>query len=254
VPELGKSTQVCAYDRAGLGYSDQSPSPRTSGHIAKELALLIERSGIRGPVVLAAASLGGLSARVFASEYRDRAGGLVLIDASHERQRERLAAVGLDEPMPPGLKLVVMSASLGLLRLRGETLGLEPGRADPSVRKYLEATAHRASRYRAAYDELNQWPESVKQVAASTLPPDLPVIVLTAGVGYGAAEKIHRELQDDLATLTDRACQVIARHSGHVISNDDPRLVVAAIRELIQASSERRVPDCDGLITRDKGA
>jgi hypothetical protein len=49
-PEVAEFTQVCAYDRAGLGYSDPSPSPRTSGQIAKELALLIEHSDIRGPV------------------------------------------------------------------------------------------------------------------------------------------------------------------------------------------------------------
>ena len=86
-PEVAKFTQVCAYDRAGMGYSDPGPTPRTSGQIAKELAQLIERSGIEGPVILVGASSGGFNTRIVASEYPERVAGLVLVDASHENQR-----------------------------------------------------------------------------------------------------------------------------------------------------------------------
>ena len=124
--ETATFTRVCAYDRAGLGYSDPSPGPRTSGRIAQELSQLIERSAVGGPVVLVGASSGGFAARILASEHRELVAGLVLVDASHEQQRARQAAAGLEFPVPRGLKLVVLSASLGLLRLRGETLGLRP--------------------------------------------------------------------------------------------------------------------------------
>jgi len=83
-PEIGGFTQVCSYDRAGSGYSDPGPSPRTARRISDELARLLERSHMAEPVVVVAASIGGLSARVFASEHPDRVAGLVLVDASHE--------------------------------------------------------------------------------------------------------------------------------------------------------------------------
>src|SRR6266705_730915 len=68
-PGVGAFTQVCSYDRAGMGYSEPGPSPRTARRIARELAQLLDRSGISGPAVLVGASIAGLTARVFASEY-----------------------------------------------------------------------------------------------------------------------------------------------------------------------------------------
>jgi pimeloyl-ACP methyl ester carboxylesterase len=85
-PDIAQFTRVCSYDRAGMGYSDSGPSPRTARRIASELADLLARSGIAGPVVLVGASIGGFNVRVFASDHPDRAAGLVLVDASHEDQ------------------------------------------------------------------------------------------------------------------------------------------------------------------------
>src|SRR5687768_3655967 len=79
-PQVARFTRVCSYDRAGLGYSDPGPSPRTARRIARELHALLDRSGITEPLVLAGASSGGLSMRVFATEHPERARGLVLID------------------------------------------------------------------------------------------------------------------------------------------------------------------------------
>ena len=166
--------------------------------------------------------------------------GLVLVDASHEQQRARQAAAGVEFPVPRGLRLVVLSASLGLLRLRGETLGLRPELADPSVRPYLQATAHRASRYRATYDELLAWPESEKEVAASRRTLDIPLVVLTAGLSAGPGDAIHRELQQDLLALSTRSCQMIAARSDHAIAGSETELVVKAIRAVIEAARDGR--------------
>src|SRR3954454_13411972 len=81
-PETARFTRVCSYDRAGVGYSDRGPSPRTARRIAYELAQLVDRSGIPGPLVLVGASIGGFAVRVFASVYPAKAAGLVLVDAT----------------------------------------------------------------------------------------------------------------------------------------------------------------------------
>jgi hypothetical protein len=36
-PQIAKWTRACSYDRAGAGFSDPGPMPRTSVHIAEEL-------------------------------------------------------------------------------------------------------------------------------------------------------------------------------------------------------------------------
>ena len=75
-PDVARFTRVCSYDRAGMGYSDAGPSPRTARRIASELAELLARSGIGGPVVLVGASIAGFDVRVFASDHPERAAGL----------------------------------------------------------------------------------------------------------------------------------------------------------------------------------
>ncbi len=58
-PAVARFTRLCSYDRAGMGYSDPGPSPRTARRMASELAELLARSGIGGPTVLV-----GLPSRV----------------------------------------------------------------------------------------------------------------------------------------------------------------------------------------------
>ncbi|HEY9014914.1 MAG TPA: alpha/beta hydrolase, partial [Gemmatimonadales bacterium] len=65
-PELGRTTRVCAYDRAGMGWSDPGAQPRTPRQIADELHTLLTNAGIAGPYVLVGHSLAGKNVRLFA--------------------------------------------------------------------------------------------------------------------------------------------------------------------------------------------
>src|SRR3954451_15791966 len=82
--ELGRSTRVCAYDRAGMGWSDPGPQPRTPGQIARELHTLLTNAGIAGPYVLVGHSLAGKNVRLFALQHPDQVAGMVLVDARSE--------------------------------------------------------------------------------------------------------------------------------------------------------------------------
>ena len=83
-PELATTTRVCAYDRAGMGWSDPSPAPRTPAAAADELHRLLVKANITGPYVQVAHSLSGKSARLFARRHRDEVAGLVLVDTRSE--------------------------------------------------------------------------------------------------------------------------------------------------------------------------
>jgi len=243
-PEVATFTQVCSYDRAGLGYSDNSPGPRTGDQIAQELGKLIQNGGIREKVILVGASSGGFDTRILASKYPERVAALVLVDASHEKQNERLAAVGLAEPVPPLLRFVAMNSRFGFLRLRNETLGLKLEDADPSVRDYVRATVHRSSRYQILYDEATHFDESAQQVAASRRKLDIPVVVVTAGASIGRGDDIHRELQQDLLTLSNSTCQIIAARSQHEVAREQPEAVIDGIRSVLDAVKEKNGPRC----------
>jgi len=111
--------------------------------MARELAQLLDRSGVAGPVVLVGASLGGLVVRVFASEQAERAAGLVLLDATHEDQEHQI---------PQLAPFVPLLSSVGALRLLGVSFGQNLDSLEPSVRKFAQATAFRAARAQAAAD------------------------------------------------------------------------------------------------------
>jgi pimeloyl-ACP methyl ester carboxylesterase len=87
--------------------------------LARELARLLDRSGVSGPSVLVGASIGGFPVRLFASDYAERVAGLVLVDATHEDQ--------LDE-VPRLAAFVPLLSSTGVLRLLGVSSGLRPTR------------------------------------------------------------------------------------------------------------------------------
>src|SRR5580692_9072071 len=44
-PEVAKFARVCSYDRAGDGWSDLGPGPRTMHQIVYELRTLLDRAG-----------------------------------------------------------------------------------------------------------------------------------------------------------------------------------------------------------------
>ena len=46
-----------------------------------------------------------------------------------------------------------------------------------------------------------------------------------------------------MARLSTRGRQIIAKHSGHFIHEDEPELVVAAIREMVEQARRFMIED-----------
>jgi pimeloyl-ACP methyl ester carboxylesterase len=232
-PEVARFTRVCSYDRAGLGYSDPGPSPRTAGRMARELSELLDRSGNSGPVVVVGASSGGFNVRLLASERPERVAGMVLVDASHEDQGHEVPGIA---------RFVPTLSSLGLLRLLGVSFGQDPESLPEPVRPYARAVTFRASGNRAAADEILHMQDTANEVRAVRRKLAIPLVVVTGGRG---ADSRWRDLQRDLAGSSERGCQIIAEQSGHVVAIDAPEVVVNAIREVVDvARGQKDVPLC----------
>jgi pimeloyl-ACP methyl ester carboxylesterase len=226
-PEVAGFTQVCSYDRAGMGYSDPGPSPRTTRRITYELVQLLDRTGITGQVVLVGASIGGLAVRVFASEHPQRTAGLVLVDASHEDQ---------DTEVPRVAPFVPLLSSIGIFRILGVTFGPPPTSLAPPVRGFAQATGFRAAAYQTVVDEFTHLRQSSEEVKATRRQLSIPVVVVTAGQGTDAA---WLNLQRDQVGLSQHGCQIIAERSGHGVALGQPGVVIQAIREIVDAVKGR---------------
>ncbi len=90
-PEVANTTRVCAYDRAGSGWSEPGPGPGDPQQIAGELHTLLGNARIDGPYVLVGHSFGGLYIRMYADLYPNEVEGMVLVDSSHPEQSKRTA-------------------------------------------------------------------------------------------------------------------------------------------------------------------
>ncbi len=90
-PEVADTTRVCAYDRAGSGWSEPGSGPGDPQQIAEELHTLLGNAEIDGPYVLVGHSFGGLYVSMYADLYPEEVAGMVLVDSSHPEQSARSA-------------------------------------------------------------------------------------------------------------------------------------------------------------------
>lgn len=256
-PQLARTTRVCAYDRAGLGWSERGPLPRTGQRMAKELHRLLERAGIPGPYVLVGHSLGGLVARLYRHDYPKEVVGMVLVDAGHEsemRQAEFRSFANAGKSMLPVIRAMT---TLGITRLMASYDQLPPlltrqeEKVSAETRPILRAGWLRTGYYSTLTDESDGLIETLEQVRRSGSLGDLPLIVITATgpvwwpdmpeqVNQAKFRKMWLELQQNLTTLSTNSRQVFADQSSHFIPLDQPELVSNAVRQLIDR--ERTVP------------
>ena len=142
-PEIAKTSRVCAYDRAGMGWSDLGPEPRDAQHIATELHSLLHNAGIPGPYVLVGWSFGGFYVRMYAGEYPTEVAGMVLLDSSHPDQLISTATgKGQYESITGMYTIAPWLARMGVMRVMG-LIQPDPGLPAPqneTVMAFLAAT------------------------------------------------------------------------------------------------------------------
>jgi pimeloyl-ACP methyl ester carboxylesterase len=180
----------CAYDRAGLGWSDPGPSPRDGLAVVSDLEALLKASGEPGPFVIVGHSMAGLRLRLFAARNPALVSGVVLVDAAtpedmddpHTRQYVS-AFVGVS-------RAVAVIASFGLLQPVktspfADKIGLTPAAKAEKQEMFASARHNRVSD-----EEVETWPITAQQAReAGQYDPAWPVAVITAEHGDGAAWK-----------------------------------------------------------------
>lgn len=195
-------TSTLSYDRAGIGKSEVGFTPRSAEDIVKDLFHLLTKLSLNPPFILVGHSFGGLVMRLFASTYPNLIAGMILVDAVPENKEEHFEKV-----LPDHLKI--------------------------RNREYLENP------------ELN--PEKIdkvvsyKQILNRKRIFDFPMTIITRGqpdIARGdwpneEILKIEQELQSEFLQLSRNSKRIIATKSGHYIQEDEPELVIDAIRELI---------------------
>lgn len=241
-PALARTTRVCAYDRAGYGFSDAGPLPRDGAAIARDLDQLVVVAKIPGPFIVVGHSAGGLYGRLFAARRPGDVVGLVLLDPTIERRAPRPEGDGLD-----GIRR----------RLKGCLAAAEANPQPPvgdsrwtrcvpaNANRDQLAVARRAETWRGQISELdNIFGRTSDQVfRVGRLLRSAPIYVLTASETAATApadpfnpaqtilERQHQLLAGSFDTGSQRTIL-----SSHMVMLDRPDAVIDAVAEMIRAN------------------
>ena len=253
--QAAQFARVCAYDRAGFGWSDPGPAPRDGLHIASDLNALLSAAGETGPYLLVGASRGAQYIRLFRDAYPRDVVGMVFVDGEPEDFRSSSPFVASQAAQNQAVfSAVGFLSRVGAFRL----LGIDSSSAPelpcvPFAVKYLPVEMHAAylavegqpKCFDALLAEETATIDRENQVRLTHALGDLPLVVLTHGIPGGATvgaspeqaaelEAAWQSLQVQLSGLSSRGILITAEHSGHNIALDQPDVVLDAILKVLE--------------------
>jgi pimeloyl-ACP methyl ester carboxylesterase len=257
---LAQSYRVVSYDRAGLGWSDLGPMPRTAERMVGELHTLLERAAIPAPYVLVGHSFGGLTMPLFAARYPQETAGVVLVDpvapaewnppseqdrkraeigATVSRRAELLCRIGV-------VRFVAFLLTSGATKLAGRLVRLisreapaESGSVSspwfwnlPAEERKMTAIFWVQEKFcRTIASQLENLPGSAVRVADLGEFCSKPVVILSAK----STPPKRREQHAAIAQRLPRGRHVCAADSSHWIMQDQPALVLGAIHQVARS-------------------
>jgi pimeloyl-ACP methyl ester carboxylesterase len=276
-PAVAAWTQACSYDRAGSGFSDPGPLPRSSLNIAQDLYAALQKANIKGPYVLVGHSFGSFNTRMFADQHMSDVAGLVLVDASdYDLLTATPAEVAADHAHIAAIASGLQACGGAVAHYR--PLPTMPPRPNsPAVecnRQFFRGLPEKMFSAQLNAQLLKEVLKSDRQYVASAseiqnLAPDgetmtylrmerrsfgnRPVRILTAlNHNYdtpetpadvrkkdAAEERVHQQTQALFLSLSTDSKQLLAPESGHYIQFDDPALVLGAIHDVVERSRAR---------------
>ncbi len=258
-PKLAAHATVCSYDRAGLGWSEPSASPRTASNSADELLALLEADAVPPPWIFVAHSAGAFTVQLMAARNPGRVAGLVLVDPVSTEEFSPLSPAR-EKRMRGGSKLCRRCARLarvgfvrlflhlvywtGAARLADWGLFLSSGRVvrggeriasalrqlPPGVPETLIHLWSQPVFYRTIAAQIEGLVESARQVQENPVPSSIPLTVISAGAATPSAVAAHRRL----AARSARGEHITAEQSDHFVMLDQPGLIVEAVRKMAE--------------------
>jgi pimeloyl-ACP methyl ester carboxylesterase len=244
---LAGTTRTCAYSRAGIVWSDRRSDPFTGSGVADDLHAALQAAGERSPFVLAGHSLGGPLILAYTGRFPDQVAGMVMVDASHPDQLERLKPF-MSEGEVPAMTAMKVGAALswsGLVRFltrNGQGQVAQPEADKRAMESYASTSLGGALREFEGLEVVLREAGQYRQLG------DRPLVVLTAmkplseeeraGAGMSEAQAAGMKqawlaMHRDEATWSSRSRHEVLDDASHYIQFDRPDVVIRAVREVV---------------------
>jgi pimeloyl-ACP methyl ester carboxylesterase len=210
--ELDPNLTLFTYNRPGVGRSENVPGDRDANTIVEELKSVLDANGVKPPFVLVGHSMGGIYARMFYHKYPSLVKGIVLVDATHEKQLDTLLST-VPQPDRDIIAQLMYQDHL-------DSLAVIP---DGSVKEEFRAN------YQRNYEQIRSYPSitnlPVYVITSTKLPADNNPLIPTV------AAALHQQWA---AQAGNKGRFVATTKSGHYIQLDEPRLVADGIKWVMQ--------------------
>jgi pimeloyl-ACP methyl ester carboxylesterase len=264
--QLSRNHHVVSYDRAGLGWSDAGPMPRSSDRIVDELHTLLRRAAVPPPYVLVGHSFGGLTMPLFAARFPREVVGMVLVDpvapvewnppSDHDREQVRIGAaicrraallsrIGLIRFVAFLLSTPAKTLAARLVRLVSRGSPAESGTVSspwffalPDAERAMAAVFWIQPKFALTIaSQLEHLPANAGRLAALNHIPEQSVVILSARTAPEHRRKEHAAM----AARLPRGTHILAEKSNHWIMQEQPELVLQAIESVLQTGELSRV-------------
>lgn len=218
----GTIDRYCYWDRPGMAFSDNAPSPHSAGMSAETLSEALAEAGEQGPWILVAAGIGGIYGRIFSARHVGEISGIFLIDAMHEDLLYRIAS--------PSKGFILWARGiitpLGIYRLPA---AIFQGRTRED-RVYGKVAYQGGKFIKQALQEnlvANSLTKSEVSQSAHIQQRDVPLVVVSSGIAT-RKDSEWADGQEKLTTITDNlvAYEIVNKAPHEVWLTLDGRTVL----------------------------
>ena len=237
-PGVAKTTRICIYDRAGMGYSEAGPLPRSAENFVPELHTLLHQGGVPGPYVMVGHSMGGFMVRMFAHQYASEVSGVVLIE-SMSPSGAKPSTMPSPRASPPTIPdstarwVLTLPARIGLVRLLSGPIGMKPASLPPEEANAYVAYSVTPLSLETVLEEGQGMSESSVQAGAIQSLGAMPLIVLSRGRAEDKEQEWQQQQTESLQ-LSSNSQQLFADKSGHNIQSEQPDAAIGAIVTMVE--------------------
>jgi pimeloyl-ACP methyl ester carboxylesterase len=269
---VSEKTRLCVYDRAGLGWSDESKLPRDAKTVTTALHTLLSKAEIKKPFVFVGHSIAGLYMRDYVERYPDDVAGLVFLDPSHPEQLKRM---GLTEKqmadmiasVETQLSIVKWLNRLGVLEVYNPLTAGDLQTYPEDIRNQIEYLSKNSPYLDTTLRENADFKKAAVQAAENKSLGERPVIVFSAtkpmpqgmlpeGVSPEKVLASFVELHDEITALSTQGKHIridTADHMSLITNKDNAAKVLPYIIEVVRQSGEKKNP-VESLETSGKSA
>ncbi|KAL3461067.1 hypothetical protein BJX64DRAFT_170547 [Aspergillus heterothallicus] len=230
--QKGAIPRYCYWDRPGMAWSDNAPSPFSAGMASDALSEALALADEEGPWVLVSAGVGSVYSRIFASRHLLEVEGIFLIDPLHEDYLSDIARPGRGF----ALWFRGIFSPLGLDRIFGAIF-----RGRTREDRVFGRSAYQTGKYiRAKLQEnlvAGSMTRSEIEAARHVQMADTPLTVVSSGVKVDADKKWARK-QEDLTGITENLRNWdIVKDAPHEVwrTTEGRRVLEKRLREMVSA-------------------